>query len=303
MRNDYSQILLPKTVFIGDRAELHITVYSDTNITAGPLPLSGFTRDIDESAATINSLRIAKNDGTTYDLTIDFTPWIPGFIEFPVYNITTGDGDPIKVTFSPVEIQSILETQGATTLKPSMPVKFLPGTVYKIWGGVIFLLLLVLTLIRLIVKRKEVALFLKNQKLKRFYKKNRKLTEAAIYRAKKSVDPIGDKAAFLQNTMRTYLEKRFDYPFTRIETSRIMWAFDQIYQGLLSDEKYDAVEDLSSFFIRTDFLRYGRPESEATENALYAEAQDLCERLMNIIDVLESPSQEISSEKEEEPLA
>lgn len=284
MKNEYSQILLPKTVFIGDKAELHVSVHSTQEISQGPLPLSAFMRQIEDDLATINSMRISKTGADTYDLVIDFTPWKPGLIQFPTYALH----DTTTVSFAPIEITSILETQGATTIQPSLPVKFLPGTVYKIWGSLIFLVILILVSIRLIIKRKSVALFIKNQKLKYFYKKNRKLTEAAINKTKKDPSNAAEKAAFLQNTMRTYLEKRFDYPFTRTETSRIVWAFDQIFQGLLSDEKYEAVEELASFFIRTDFLRYGRAEKESTENDLYRETQGLCENLMKIIDTLEA---------------
>lgn len=291
--SDLNQVVVPKNVFIGDKAELHISLLSLGNsvssFEAGPLPVTAFLGETDENLYSINSVRLVKTSSGA-DLVIGFTPWVTGEIKLPPYLLS----DEILVSSEPVTIESILENQGTSSLQPALPVKFLPGTIAKLWLNLALLAVLVLAVVRLVIKRKDVALFVKNQKLKRYYKKNRKSAEKQIREVVKSTDKdlqtAGEKAAALQKIMRVYLENRFGWPFTKAETSRIMNGFDQIYRGLLSEEKTAAVEDLVGFFVRTDYLRYGRPENSSSEKELSGELEETASKLISIISILESES-------------
>lgn len=291
--SDLNQVVVPKTVFIGDKAELHISLLSFGNnissFQAGPLPIDAFLGKTDENLYSINSVHFVKTSNGA-DLVISFTPWVTGEIKLPTYRLS----DQILVSSDPVKIESILENQGVSTLQPAIPVKFTPGTMTKIWLYLVILIVLVLAIVRLVIKRKDVVFFIKNQKLKRFYKKNRKSAEKqirdVIRNTNKDLQRAGEKAAALQKIMRIYLENRFGWPFTKAETSRIMYGFDQVFQGLLSEEKSNAVEDLIGIFIRTDYLRYGPQETASSEKALSDEFLETETRLMSIINILESES-------------
>lgn len=288
--SDLNQVVVPKTVFIGDKAELHISLLSlgknVSSFEAGPLPVSAFLGEIDENQYSITQVHFVKTSGGA-DLVISFTPWVTGEIKLPPYRLS----DEILVSSDPVKIESILENQGTSTLQPALPVKFMPGTITKIWLNGVILLVLMLAIVRLVIKRKDVALFIKNQKLKRYYKKNRKSAEKQIRDVIRNTSgnlTAGEKAAALQKIMRVYLENRFGWPFTKAETSRIMKGFDQVYQGLLSEEKSFAVEDLVGFFVRTDYLRYGRPENSSSPQDLDKEFSETENKLSSIINILES---------------
>ena len=62
-----------------------------------------------------------------------------------------------------------------------------------------------------------------------------------------------------------------------------MKCFDEIYAGLLSDEKTEAVEELTGIFIRTDYVRYGK-EGEF----IPGEKNKLIDSILEIIAALEN---------------
>ena len=62
----------------------------------------------------------------------------------------------------------------------------------------------------------------------------------------------------IQKALRTYLEVRFDYPFTHTVASEIMQSWQTATGGFLSDAKTEALGDIASSFIRTDFIRYSK---------------------------------------------
>ena len=98
--------------------------------------------------------------------------------------------------------------------------------------------------------------FIKNQVLKYKYNKNRKKTLRNLYKIADYSDK--DFAQDFQHIMRSYLHVKFDYPFENCATSQMKAEFLTITQGLLDDNKSEKFDELVGFFIRTDFIRYGK---------------------------------------------
>lgn len=275
------QILVPKKVYIGDAAELRVSFNSQEALSA-----EGFAEELNFKDYTVQDVKLLPSGVNYYQLTITFIPWKTGDIQFPDYEfkLQNGQDETYKIKFEPVNIVSIIEQNGISTLRDSQAPLLLPGTAYKLYGMILVLVFLVITGLQLIIKRKTVALFFKNQKLLRIYRKNRRQTLKSLAKLKeKSKEDIADNilAGEIQKLMRNYLEVRFAYPFKNCVTSQIMQGFNTATGGMLQDEKQEAAQEIAAAFIRTDYIRYGN--NAFNEN----ERQEIIEKLSSNIDILE----------------
>lgn len=278
-QNSERQILIPHTVFVGDTAQLNISFASNMDFFTGAkenskdLSLQNFTLPLDNSKYTIKKITLMKNGKTSgnqnsYTISFAFSSWITGTLKFPPYKIE----DDFTIIPSEITIDSIFTV-------PKISRKFvenkgpllIPGTTYRIIFKLISFILLVILGITMLVKWQTISLFCKNQKLRYIYKRNMKQTFNSLEQIESSADSAKLKAEAIQKTMRNYLTVRFGYKFTNCGTSEIYSGFQNIFQGLLSEKKEDAVEELTGIFTRTDYIRYsknGTFENNELENLI-----------------------------------
>lgn len=288
------QILIPKKVYIGDTAELRCTFNSPSlhlkELTAGSkdltyeLPLVSLPSDDYE----IKSISLSSTGVDFYQLSLTFTPWKTGSLQFPPLELEAAD---LVIEFQPVQIVSLVSTDSnsSTSLRETAAPLLLPGTAYKLYGALTLLVILLIVVLQLFLKRKQIAFYLDAKRLQRKYKKNKRQTLHLLRQIEnESKDSTGGQSADsyvaekLQKIMRNYLEVRFDYPFTRAATSELMQGWQAVTRGLLSDEKEEAFCDIASSFVRTDYIRY-------SSNASFEgnEKKELIEKLIKNIELLE----------------
>lgn len=279
------QILVPKQVYIGDKAELRCTFS-----TAEKIQAEGFCSELDYSQYDIKNVQLLPSGNNYYTLTITFIPWRTGEISLPDYSLSVEGAEGFIIHFNPVSIVSITEKDSITTLRDSASPLLLPGTIYKLYGSLIAVIIILIIGIRLIVKHKDVSFFVKNLILAARNNSNRRKTIKQLNKLAKNPQLAdNDAAAEIQKTMRTYLEKRFNFPFSKTVSSEMYKCFMQITQGLLSEEKESAFEDIVTAFVRTDYIRYS-----AASSFNDGEKEELIKKLINDIIAIENTKQEVT---------
>ena len=299
------QILLPRQVYIGDRAEIRCTFESDSagirNGVAekGAMELSKdcFAGELASLEYDIKKITIESGNYNQYTLVVTLNAWHTGKIQLPDYDIGFAlncEAETYMVKFLPVDIVSITETQSISTIRDMHAPLLLPGTTYKLYGAIIFLVLFIILLVRLIIKRHKVSFFFKNRLLMWRYNKNKKQTFRALMKIKQNTKmPDNEVSMSLQNIMRSYLEFRFDYPFTKKVSSEILKSFYEATNNMISQKKVPACIDITGVFIRTDYVRYSNEVSFES-----GEKEQLISRLLNAIEILETEEVTIPEEEE-----
>lgn len=289
------QILLPKQVYIGDTAELRCTfnfnsveLQSLTQNGIAELSQNNFLEPLNAIDYQIKNVTLAPTGVDYYQLTISFVPWKTGEIKFPSYNL-----EGFEVEFEAVNIVSLSEQNSITTIQEASAPLLLPGTTYKLYGLLLVAVAFLILLIRILINHKKVAFYLNNLKLRIKYRKNaktaKKKLKALIVQNSNQDDKQNEKqiSSEIQKIMRTYLEVRLAYPFTKVVTSDLMKGFTQATCGFASEEKELAFEDFVAAFIRTDYIRFGR-QNHFEENEL----NQLVKKLIKGIEVIETPERE-----------
>ena len=274
------QSTFPKAIYIGDKAELRCSFSTGTALTTGSLSTEGFLEEIDFSLYDINDVSLQKSGTDYYTLVINFTPWRTGQILFPDFQLE-GAG---TVHFEAVQIQSLVEQQGVTDIKTFSSPLLLPGTAYKIYGGIAVFVVLLIVVIRLIVKWRKVVLWFKNVKLKRRYARSRKYTVRALKALGSNDQAPAEICTTLQKFMREYLEIRLEYPFTKTLTSEMSLAFEKATCGLADESRELAFENIIGVFVRTDYIRFSDSSNAVFESG---ELSDIINRLIESITVIE----------------
>ena len=270
---------------IADTAELRCTFNSDSpklkSLTSqGTTVLTEeiFKYPIDDDNFEIKSISISPSGINYYQLDIIFTPWKTGSLKFP--NIILED---VELSIKSEEIVSLTEEYQTSSLQSSTAPLLLPGTTYKLYGSIVLGLIIIIGLVTLIIKRKKVNFYIKNKKLQKKYKKNKKRAYKALKLINNNQNLTDSEVAEqVQKVVRDYLEVRFDYPFTRSVTSELIPTFERITQSLLSEKKYIAFDEIANTFIRTDYIRY-------SSNAMFLanERSDLIQLIVKNIEILE----------------
>lgn len=289
-QNSEKQVLIPHSVFVGDNAILTISFLSKADLSSEtPVSIQNFERKLNEKEYTITNISLSKNpkkqnDQFSYTLSIQFIPWITGKIKFPPLHL---ENDFVIIP-SEINIDSIFT--GAKRERKFIGAKgplLVPGTTYRILFKLILSSIILIVLITAFFKWKKINLFYKNLKLKLLYLKNKKKTLNALNKLKNSSLSHKEIACNFQIIFRKYLSVRFDYPFQNCSTSEIWLGFSKIFQGLLSEKKEEAVEDLTGLFTRTDFIRYSK-DGFFNNN----EINELIQKASDIINTLESQEEE-----------
>lgn len=282
------QILVPKQVYIGDRAELRSTFTSTAKIKA-----EGFCGELDYSQYDIKDVKLQSSGVNSYTLTVAFVPWRTGDILLPDYKLSSEDSsEELIIHFNPVDIVSITQKDSITTLRDSASPLLLPGTIYKLYGGIISVVIILIIGIRLIVKHEDVAFFFSRLISTAKNNSNRRKTIKQLNKlAKNSQLPDNELAAQIQKTLRAYLEKRFAYPFSKTVSSEMSMVFARLTNGLLAEEKQDAYDDLVTVFVRTDYIRYSSASTFQDD-----EKEALIEKIINDIEIIEDTKPEKPSD-------
>ena len=292
------QILIPKKVYIGDTAELRCTFNSPdpflkqlTSSGTAELPLvSQSTKPQEEYV--IKNISLSPSGIDFYQLTITFIPWKTGDLLFPSMEI---EGSDIVLEFQTIQIVSLIanENTNTSTIRDTEAPLLLPGTTYKLYGTLSVFVIFLIICIRIILKRKNILFYINQKRLLKKYKKNKKQTIRNLYKIADEAEAakIDDQTAAenLQKSLRTYLEIRFDYPFTHTVASEIMQGWQTATGGLLSDTKTEAFGNIAASFIRTDFIRYSK-NGKFEENELI----NLIEKIISQIQILEQNEESLS---------
>lgn len=284
------QILVPKKVYIGDTAELRCTFNSPNPVLkelvskgSAELPLVSQISTQDEYVIKNISLSPAGID--FYQLTITFIPWKTGDLHFPSMEIENTD---VILDFQPVQIVSLItsETPNTSTIRDTAAPLLLPGTAYRLYGALAGFLIILIICIRIFLKRKSIMFYINQKRLLKKYRKNKKQTIRNLYKIADEAEAgkIDDQTAAekIQKAVRTYLELRFDYPFTHTVASEIMKGWQTATGGLLSDTKTEAFGDIAASFIRTDFIRYSKNGKFEADELI-----KLIEKIVSLIQILE----------------
>ena len=292
------QILIPKKVYIGDTAELRCTFNSPdpflkqlTSSGTAELPLVSQSIEPQEEYV-IKNISLSPSGIDFYQLTITFIPWKTGDLLFPSMEI---EGSDIVLEFQPIQIVSLIanENTNTSTIRDTAAPLLLPGTTYKLYGTLSVFVIFLLICIRIIHKRKNILFYINQKRLLKKYKKNKKQTIRNLYKIADEAEAakIDDQTAAenLQKSLRTYLEIRFDYPFTHTVASEIMQGWQTATGGLLSDTKTEAFGNIAASFIRTDFIRYSK-NGKFEENELI----NLIEKIISQIQILEQNEESLS---------
>ena len=292
------QILIPKKVYIGDTAELRCTFNSPdpflkqlTSSGTAELPLVSQSTEPQEEYV-IKNISLSPSGIDFYQLTITFIPWKTGELLFPSMEI---EGSDIVLEFQPIQIVSLIanESTNTSTIRDTAAPLLLPGTTYKLYGTLSVFVIFLLICIRIILKRKNILFYINQKRLLKKYKKNKKQTIRNLYKIADEAEAakIDDQTAAenLQKSLRTYLEIRFDYPFTHTVASEIMQGWQTATGGLLSDTKTEAFGNIAASFIRTDFIRYSK-NGKFEENELI----NLIEKIISQIQILEQNEESLS---------
>lgn len=283
------QTLVPMQVFIGDNAELRcgfnsndLSVENLANGGAIELSLENFAEPFDSRDYEIFKIRLSQSGADFYQLTIDFKAWKTGKIQFPPLKI----GEEL-FEFFPIEIASLVEQNKIAEIQENAGPLLLPYTTYKIFGIALVSFFLIIAILRLAAKRKKIMFFIKNQNLKRKYKKNKKQTLKQLRKILQFETSDADFSENFQRVMRNYLQQRFDAPFANRATSQMQKLFSDATQNLLSNQKNENFCELVSFFMRTDFVRYSK-------NGAFNEGEkkSIVKNTEKIIEILEGETRE-----------
>ena len=286
--DDTTQVVMPKTIYVGDRAELSYTFrsavdfFADMNdsILSRKIPLKSLPFETDTDDYTILDASLERN-GLLYTFRLFFIPWNTGSIDFPMFDISAavygGAAAPFIVDVQSIEVSSILQGQDEAQLRESMGPLLLPGTMYALYFAALLSVILLIVIFRLVVKRESVRDAYKTWKLLRLYAKNAK----ELYRSLKRLERAGkkiDDAEFcteLQQLIRRYLDFRFGYRFSAVSSPAIMDTFEKIMAGAMSEKTQSGAMSLAAVLRRTDYVRYARGSIDSKKEPAEEFAADL----------------------------
>ena len=286
--DDTTQVVMPKTIYVGDRAELSYTFrsavdfFADMNdsILSRKIPLKSLPSETDTDDYTILDASLERN-GLLYTFRLFFIPWNTGSIDFPMFDISAavygGAAAPFIIDVQSVEVSSILQDQDEAQLRASMGPLLLPGTMYALYFAALLSVILLIVIFRLVVKRESVRDAYKTWKLLRLYAKNAK----ELYRSLKRLERAGkkiDDAEFcteLQQLIRRYLDFRFGYRFSAVSSPAIMDTFEKIMADAMSEKTQSGAMSLAAVLRRTDYVRYARGSIDSKKEPAEEFAADL----------------------------
>ncbi len=278
-RPQYRQTLIPKEIYVGDTAQLSYSFQSQTDFYALARAGGGASRleggilyfDISggyfkamESYCSVTQLSM-RQVGMTYTLVLNFVPWKTGrmdFIPLDMGKLCKADCGTV-IRLDSIEVLSLSEKLGVTTLRPPAPPLLLPGTNYIVWILIILLVLLLGLLAMLAVNFSAAVRHAVLFKERIGYRRNAFLTRRRLKGLLKGAREDTDFARDWQQVMRGYLNYRFSMSFVSVTSKDIYRAVSQATGDMLGMEQENAVLSIQSVFIRTDYIRYAKDSPDS----------------------------------------
>ena len=304
-----SQVMVPKEVFVGDDARIQYKFESQIDFFAladeslvsdGVIFLKREVLSEISELCTVKEARLS-HEANGYLLVLTIVPWQPGEIVFKQFDLYRACGwkntlaSGFYVNLEPVVISSLVKKMNVSSLRPQMGPLLLPGTNYILLAFVVLLVLLAIAVFIVIVRLKKIISMCHKMKLSAGLRKNAKVTRKKIRVLEKKCRTDAEFACEWQHIMRQYLEYRFDVKLASV-TSQKIFSEVSSRSGCLLDEAYENVlTEISSLFVRTDYIRYARgsldsfllPQKEHQAAFLNGEKKQIVTSSLSYIDSLE----------------
>lgn len=303
-------VLLPKEAYVGDQVELRLTIAPGIELLPQDADFVSKEFEAEEvwgsrdfafrhkllaqqgnAPMSLHRVSLQRVD-EGYSLSLVVTPWVPQEIDVGYFNLfslpevqvfAAGTGVQFLLVQLPkIEIASLAQKVGATQLRPVAPPVLVPGSIYVAYGLAIGALLLLIALIFVLARFRQVKLFVKGVMARIRLSRNYKWVLRQLKKLQGQQLKGKELAAGLENITRTYLEGRFGGSFKSAATSEIMFLLDEIFVGMLSDEQLNVVEGLCNLLRRCDYLRYAPAAVLST-----GEQAQLISQLKEYIDFME----------------
>lgn len=311
---DVVQIYMPLEIYVGDVVELKysfrsaVDFFSDV-IIEKEIDVERFPFENSGDLFTVKGARFIRND-KDFVILMQIIPWRAGVMNIPnfdLYSVLGMDESErnknisYTVLFEPIEIKSIIEKTGCNEIQSPLPPFIIPGTTYVIFGIVLFAIILLVVFFRMIIKISDFKQYISMLKVRYARRRNSVIALRKVKRLLRtpSISDI-EFCAGLQNLTRAYLSFRFDYPFASASAISVRECFRTICLGDIPTDIAYSVEDLTSMFIRTDYIRYAHdsldskrePQSEYQARLAKNERKSLSEMVVKAIKLFESEQQE-----------
>ncbi len=271
--NSFSQVMVPRDVFIGDTGQVQVSFRSPVDFFSGAknsavkdetllLDLPAEILLENPSDCLVKKTEIIRS-GTNYNLCITIVPWKTGeikFREFDLMEICSGKKsaeNEFKISLAPVTILSLTEKLGITKLKNPRPPELLPYTIFFVWLSAILFVACFAFFCVTISRLPKIIRSAKNLRTKFDLYMNLRRTKKklALLLRKKCSDDVF--AECWQKILRGYLGFRFGSSFQAIPAKKISEKIFSITE-FSADEISEASEKLERLFVRTDYIRFAR---------------------------------------------
>ncbi|MCR5762464.1 MAG: hypothetical protein K6G00_03685 [Treponema sp.] len=310
------QIITPKSIYVGDTAELRYMFQSHTDLflMADPSRINGDTVILDTSSQVFKKMEdvflvkkaVLQRVGITYTVIITFVPWVTGEISFEEWNLNelcgnNSDAAPLLIKLSPIPVMSILKrTDSSGEGNPVSPI-LIPGTNYVLWGLIITLLIVLVFIAIFIARFSLIAEKFLELKENIGFSRNAIITKRKLNALKKRPYSDMDFASTWQKIMRAYLEYRFGTPFSSVTASSFYSVISDLTGDMLNMEQDNAVMSLQGLFRRTDYIRYAAgsidsvqlPEEEHKAGFIDGERDNIIDVSVSDIEGLELREKEM----------
>ncbi len=319
-----SQIMVPKEIFIGDAGQLQYSFRTQADFFAFLNPslvsenelrlnFENFDFLLEKDSCTIKDAVLFRN-GSNYNLCITLIPWKTGrieFKEFDLLSVCSGKESSkfrLMINLNPIQIPSLSEKLGVSNMRSPLPPITLPGTKYLLWLAIFLVILFFVLAAFVIIKLQKIVKKIRFVKNKIGFYRNAKSVKHRLTKLLKQKSNLDDSAFAMewQKIMRSYLDFRFGAGFASVTGSKIAVYILKITGNLAGEKEFDAIEELSSIFIRTDYIRFasGSIDSQLLpaelHQAVFAENErkSIIEKSFKIIGVFEHGTNENDAESQ-----
>lgn len=273
------QMMIPHEVFVGDTAQIQYNFVSqidffasadESKINENKISFGNKIPDFkkQEEDCTVTDICLSRN-GSVYVFSVTFVPWRTGIIDFDPVDLNElcrlysggtknnlEESVPFIIDLKGIEVSSIAQKMGATSLRPAVAPILIPGTSYIIWIFAVVCVVFIIMIVVFLLKITVVVSNWKSFKASIYQRKNNRITK---YRLKKLLDKSftdEDFACQWQKIVKEYLYKKFDYNFDSCTSSKIYQTIDSLTGNTLSGKKQICIEDMCSMFRRCDYVKF-----------------------------------------------
>ena len=305
-----SQTLVPLEVYVGDVAEIRYSFKLDLDF---PFE-ENFEKEIDvekipfekiSDSLVVKDARFFRR-GDDFTFALKFIPWRTGTISFPPFNLFSvlelDDADmdenySFNISLLPIEIKSVVEKTGRAEIQGPLPPLVIPGTSYVVFVLVVVTVIFLAAIFHALVKFHDLRRWFSQIKVRRMRRRNSIITLRKLKKNLRNGNSSDiEFCARLQNIVRAYLSCRFDFPFASESALGMPSAFQKIFLGEVPDFVFPVLDDLTSAFIRTDYIRYAHgsideslePKTEHEANLAQGERKSLTATFAKAVKIFES---------------